>query len=338
MSPVAAAAVVAFALAGTPAQPDLVALAFSPADQAGGLAEAALPPPPDRVFLETRTFGTVMVDHRAHLQRKVSCRICHGPGVVSSIAFTPRSAHETCRACHVQAKRGPTSCRDCHVQAEGPPIVSPGERVRFVYRGPGGARIASATSSRVFAPPVAAKSLAVEASKPPEPPRLAPGGEAVTLSTEELAALRDASFSSSREVGFGMLAGAGRTSAATSLRLATRVDALVWTEGLQWATGGGFGSLAALLGGGYVFPLRSRLDVQLLAVGGIDMRYEPSIAVVPVLGATAELRWARSRFPRTVGVALNTTTALGTVRDTYGDRVGGTTVSLGVVAGFGQRR
>src|SRR5690242_1754647 len=60
----------------------------------------ALSPAPDRVYLETRSFGTVMVDHRAHLARRVACKACHGPGPVSQIEFTPKSAHDSCRACH----------------------------------------------------------------------------------------------------------------------------------------------------------------------------------------------------------------------------------------------
>ncbi|HEY6003699.1 MAG TPA: cytochrome c3 family protein, partial [Anaeromyxobacter sp.] len=154
MAPLHLGALVALALAAPPgAEPDLVAMTFPPLSTLREMLPAALPPPPDRVYLETRSYGTVMVDHRAHLARRVACRACHGAGPVSRIELTPRSAHESCRACHVTASRGPTSCRDCHVQPAEPPVGQPGERVRFVFRGPGGTRLSAATSSRKPKPP-----------------------------------------------------------------------------------------------------------------------------------------------------------------------------------------
>jgi hypothetical protein len=79
-----------------------------------GLVEQALPPPPTTVVLKTNYYGTVTLDHAAHLARKIHCKDCHGPGKVSQIEFTPRLAHDRCRSCHVERKQGPTDCRGCH--------------------------------------------------------------------------------------------------------------------------------------------------------------------------------------------------------------------------------
>lgn len=82
------------------------------------LALGALPAPPGLVVRETSSFGTVTVDHKAHLAARVRCSACHGPGPVGKITFTARTAHESCRSCHVAQQRGPTECRGCHVVAD----------------------------------------------------------------------------------------------------------------------------------------------------------------------------------------------------------------------------
>src|SRR4051794_39916869 len=79
------------------------------------LLAGALAPAPTQVVLTGRgTFGEIHFDHEAHLARRIACRICHGPGPVHKPELSPSWGHETCRACHVEQKRGPTSCRDCH--------------------------------------------------------------------------------------------------------------------------------------------------------------------------------------------------------------------------------
>ena len=79
----------------------------------------ALPPAPQVVTLQTGYYGTMSIDHRAPLARKISCKMCHGPGQVGKIAFTPRIAHDRCVECHRVEARGPTACNGCHVK---PPL------------------------------------------------------------------------------------------------------------------------------------------------------------------------------------------------------------------------
>src|SRR5512133_2102318 len=74
----------------------------------------ALPPAPQLVVLQTSYYGTITLDHPAHLARRISCKKCHGPGPVRKIEFTPRVAHERCVDCHRVAARGPTQCHGCH--------------------------------------------------------------------------------------------------------------------------------------------------------------------------------------------------------------------------------
>jgi hypothetical protein len=78
-----------------------------------GVALAALPPPPTQVDL-TNKRGSVLLDHKAHLDRKARCRACHGDGRVGKIEFTKETAHAACVGCHKE-QTGPTGCRECHV-------------------------------------------------------------------------------------------------------------------------------------------------------------------------------------------------------------------------------
>src|SRR5512140_2855199 len=190
MAPLHLGALIALAVAGAGGEPERLATSYLPPALVSEALDQALPPPPDRVYLETRTYGTVMVDHKAHLARRVGCRTCHGSGTVGSIAFTPRSAHDSCRACHVDLKRGPTSCRDCHVQSAEPPVAHPGENARFVFRAPDGKRIADTKSSRTPKPaPVVAKVAPV--AKPALPP---PPPAQLLAEAEQAAAERDDAY------------------------------------------------------------------------------------------------------------------------------------------------
>ena len=98
-----AALVLALSAAG-PASPELA-----------GMSQGALAPAPGKVLIPTKSFGSVQLDHPAHLGRKISCRTCHGAGPVHKPEFTPKTAHETCVGCHRDGGRGPTKCRDCHL-------------------------------------------------------------------------------------------------------------------------------------------------------------------------------------------------------------------------------
>ena len=100
----------------------------------GSVVMGALPTPPKKVVLQTKTYGTITVDHAAHLARRTACRSCHGDGPVAKISFTPRQAHDTCRACHVDLKAGPTDCRGCHGAWRFSPGYLPGHDACFPIR------------------------------------------------------------------------------------------------------------------------------------------------------------------------------------------------------------
>ena len=59
----------------------------------------------------------VKFNHKAH-QEKVGgdCKKCHekAPGKIEG--FGKDFAHKTCKGCHADMKKGPTSCKDCHKQ------------------------------------------------------------------------------------------------------------------------------------------------------------------------------------------------------------------------------
>jgi predicted CXXCH cytochrome family protein len=57
----------------------------------------------------------VKFNHKAH-QAAVAgdCKKCHekAPGKIEG--FGKDWAHKTCKGCHTDMKKGPTSCKDCH--------------------------------------------------------------------------------------------------------------------------------------------------------------------------------------------------------------------------------
>jgi hypothetical protein len=76
----------------------------------------ALPPPPETAVLTTKMFGDVVVNHRAHLERRAPCKSCHDSGPVGKIgSMGAERGHAACRGCHVEQARGPVGCRECHV-------------------------------------------------------------------------------------------------------------------------------------------------------------------------------------------------------------------------------
>ena len=55
----------------------------------------------------------IKFSHAAH--ETTACKVCHGdktPGKIEG--FSKDWAHKTCKGCHTEMKKGPTSCKDCH--------------------------------------------------------------------------------------------------------------------------------------------------------------------------------------------------------------------------------
>jgi hypothetical protein len=56
----------------------------------------------------------VKFTHKAHQEALKDCKKCHekGPGKIEG--FGKDWAHKSCKGCHADMKKGPTSCKDCH--------------------------------------------------------------------------------------------------------------------------------------------------------------------------------------------------------------------------------
>ena len=56
----------------------------------------------------------VTFHHKAHADALKDCKKCHekAPGKIEG--FGKDWAHKTCKGCHTEMKKGPTSCGDCH--------------------------------------------------------------------------------------------------------------------------------------------------------------------------------------------------------------------------------
>jgi hypothetical protein len=56
----------------------------------------------------------VKFNHKAHQEALKDCKKCHekGPGKIEG--FGKDFAHKTCKGCHAEGKKGPTSCKECH--------------------------------------------------------------------------------------------------------------------------------------------------------------------------------------------------------------------------------
>jgi cytochrome c553 len=58
--------------------------------------------------------GNVSFPHKQHQDMLKDCSKCHakGPGKIDDLG--KEWAHKTCKGCHTEMKKGPTSCGDCH--------------------------------------------------------------------------------------------------------------------------------------------------------------------------------------------------------------------------------
>lgn len=58
--------------------------------------------------------GNVSFPHKKHQETLKDCKVCHekAPGKIEG--FGKDWAHKTCKGCHSDMGKGPTSCKDCH--------------------------------------------------------------------------------------------------------------------------------------------------------------------------------------------------------------------------------
>jgi cytochrome c553 len=68
---------------------------------------------PDTIDLPAST-GKVAFSHKKHQEMLQGCTKCHTnePGKIAGLG--KEWAHNTCKGCHTESKKGPTSCKDCH--------------------------------------------------------------------------------------------------------------------------------------------------------------------------------------------------------------------------------
>ncbi len=266
-----------------------------------------LPPPPTVVVRQTRYYGTVTVDHRAHLARRISCKLCHGPKPVTKIAFTPRVAHERCVGCHQTVAKGPTKCQGCHVKSAAPPPIL-----------------------------VAAAAPGAAAAAPPRPPEPNPGNVAAALAAFDNPPagagggfLAKEEFHRWLETGFAAGRGPG-----ASVRLVFQQDRILLSHALERLSSGHDARTFGLFGAGLSRPVRSRISLHAVGLVGFDVVDRPVVALFPSIGARAgvELR-TRSRFLQQVTASLTGVVDLS--RRAFDRDVGGITLYGTLSTGFG---
>lgn len=60
------------------------------------------------------SMGKVPFPHKMHQENLKDCKKCHSaaPGKIAEL--NKEWAHKTCKGCHAELKKGPTSCKECH--------------------------------------------------------------------------------------------------------------------------------------------------------------------------------------------------------------------------------
>jgi len=57
------------------------------------------------------------LDHKIHADTLKDCTKCHTKAEGGKIeGFGKEFAHKSCKGCHSEMNKGPTSCKDCHKQ------------------------------------------------------------------------------------------------------------------------------------------------------------------------------------------------------------------------------
>lgn len=83
----------------------IIALSFSSVVFAGVSTTIELP----------ASNGKVTFQHQKHQEALKSCTKCHANEAGGKIeGFGKEMAHKTCKGCHSETGKGPTSCKDCH--------------------------------------------------------------------------------------------------------------------------------------------------------------------------------------------------------------------------------
>jgi hypothetical protein len=297
-----------------------VALSGGGGSASKGMMLAALSPAPRTVQLETRSFGTVELDHAAHLARRTACRACHGPGPVTKIGrFEPKVAHERCVGCHKQEAKGPTACRDCHAVAAPSTAVVASDSTRAAAAG---------ASPTTWAEPGLAAPLAASGAIPSEVGALRPAP------LEADGPRRPARFLRVLGVGYAVLGGSGQdlsTGPALSFSMREGDVLLLYALERGSARSGSGGRTLGLVGAGLSHPIGNGWSAFAAALGGFDAGESP-VSVVPTLGLRAGLEWLGRRITFSLGATA--TADLARQSTSAGGEAGGPTFSLGATVGY----
>jgi hypothetical protein len=60
------------------------------------------------------SMGKVSFPHKKHQEMLQSCTKCHVTEPGKIVELGKEWAHNTCKGCHTESKKGPTSCKECH--------------------------------------------------------------------------------------------------------------------------------------------------------------------------------------------------------------------------------
>jgi hypothetical protein len=291
------------------------------ADALRDAALGTLAPAPEKVVRTTRSFGTVTIDHRAHLARKAHCADCHGKGPVTKIEFTPRLAHDRCIGCHREQKRGPMSCRECH-EVKPPPLPStlqakgPAGAAELAAAKPAGAAVTSTgavgAAAVAAAPPAGAGALASARSTPTD--------DGVLERGQRFLRILSAGFAGSSGAGQGASGGA-------AFYFTARQDGYLMSVSVETP-----GRTLGLVGGGAVLQLRPHFNALALCVGGFDAATSPSLKMMPALGGRVGVEWLGDRS--TVGLSVTGLSDLVRATDQTGNSMGGFTLSFAATVGW----
>lgn len=288
----------------------LCAAGVSPGDDLARLSirvpaevvEQAMPTPPDKVVLKTSYYGTVTVDHTAHLARKARCRDCHGPGPVTAIEFTPKLAHDRCRGCHTEIKKGPTDCKGCHVlPPEGPSTLATAAAPAAAATAAAGG--AAAPQAKVVPGGQAAAGTSGDVAgfhtivaQPVGPiDGLAPGAAAgapvaAVVASAELTEPEPDPNQLRRAIQLGAAGGDGF---GFSARISSRQGRVFLTQGFDRLSGQDSTRTTVLLGAGAQLPVPLPRTLQWVAEGvvGVDAVEKPLVHVMAALGGRVGLEW-----------------------------------------------
>jgi hypothetical protein len=276
---------------------------------------AALPPAPERAILETQTFGTITLDHAAHLARKTSCKACHNPGPVGKLGrLPPKAAHGRCVSCHEKAEAGPTACRDCHVKAAPPEptVIEAGLSASPEQ----GAALAS-TNGPGGAPPFLTASLQAELD---------------AMRARDIEERVRNPFQRVLGIGFAVVGGGGRdVTTGPAIYMSTREGRVLLLYALERGSSRSGDRTLGLLGAGITQPITGHWNGQALLIGGFDATESPT-NFSPHLGVRTGLEWLGRRM--SLSVAGTAASDLTSGIDRFGQQTGGVTYSVSANIGY----